>query len=114
MKPKEKVINRWKKAFPLAGFQPALKAPNQEAEKLARQFCPTLYSDLGLIKAEQADLAKNVGIDEETRGFLASLRNRVSSRDFAGAVDSLFLFCLGEFPTNLIGAKLAILGVDLP
>ncbi|MFW9984007.1 MAG: hypothetical protein ACFFCB_04680 [Candidatus Odinarchaeota archaeon] len=114
MKPKEKVINRWKKAFPLADFQPALEAPNQEAEKLAQQFCPTLYSDLSLIKAEQADLAKNVGVGEETRGFLASLRDRVSSRDFAGAVDSLFLFCLGEFPTDLTGAKLAILGVDLP
>ncbi|MFX0168876.1 MAG: hypothetical protein ACFE89_05885 [Candidatus Hodarchaeota archaeon] len=107
-------INRWKKAFPLAGFKPALNPPTDAERRLAQQFCPAIFVDLALIKEEQADIAHHLGIDQKKSGFVASLRERVRGRDFAGMADALFLFCLGEFPSNLTGAKLAILGVALP
>ncbi len=113
MNSSEQITNRWKKAFPLSDFNPALDKPSDEDHRLAQQFCPILYVDPLLIREEQADLAKNLGLTEDT-GRLASLRKRVRGGDFAGIVDALFLFCLGEFPENLNGAKLAVLGVALP
>ena len=107
-------LHRWQKAFPLAGFKPALNAPTNEEKRIAQQFCPTIYADLELVKEEQADLTKNLGIDGKATGFFASLKERVASKDFAGIADTLFLFCLGDFPNNLTGAKLAVLGVELP
>ena len=107
-------IHRWKKAFPLSDFKPALKPPTEAERRLAQQFCPALYTDIAFIKEEQADIARHLGLGGETSGFLASLKDRVRRRDFAGMADTLFLFCLGEFPTNLAGAKLAVLGVELP
>ncbi len=114
MKISEQYIGRWKKAFPLADFKPALRPPTDEEKRLAEQFCPRIYADPSLVKEEQADLKRNLGLDGSPTGFLASLKERIKSRDFAGTVDSLFLFCLGEFPDNLVGAKLATLGVALP
>lgn len=107
-------IQRWQKAFPLAGFNPALEAPSNEEIRIAQQFCPTIYADLELVKEEQADLTKHLGIGGKAGGFFASLKKRIQGKDFAGIVDTLFLFCLGDFPNNLTGAKLAILGVSLP
>jgi len=109
----EQITTRWKKAFPLAGFKPALRKPTDEEHRLAQQFCPTLYADPELIKEEQIDLAKNLELIEP-EGRLAALKKRFRGDEFAGVVDSLFLFCLGEFPKNLTGAKLAVLGVALP
>lgn len=110
----EQTLKRWKKAFPLGGFKPALRAPTPDEHRLAQHFCPTLYADPNLIRDEQKDLAKNLGLGGTPTGLLASIKDRIQSRDFAGIADTLFLFCLGEFPDNLTGAKLAVLGVDLP
>ncbi|MFW9830357.1 MAG: hypothetical protein ACFFD8_01075 [Candidatus Thorarchaeota archaeon] len=110
----EKIMKRWKKAFPLAGFKPALRKPTDDEYRLAQQFCPVLYADLSLIKEEQDDLARQLGLRGPPSGFLASIKDRIKSRDFAGITDALFLFSLGEFPDNLTGAKLAVLGVNLP
>jgi hypothetical protein len=107
-------IQRWKKAFPLSGFEPALQPPTDAENRLAQQFCPVLYTDLAIIKEEQDDIAHHLGLDGESTGFLASIRGRVQRRDFAGIADTLFLFCLGEFPDNLAAAKLSVLGVALP
>ncbi len=114
MPPNAQTINRWKKAFPLAGFEPALSPSKEEDYRLAQKFCPTLYVDQALFKEEQADMAKNLGLAESPTGLFASIKDRIRGRDFAGIADTLFLFCLGEFPDNLTGAKLAVLGVDLP
>ncbi len=113
MKQSEEIIKRWKKAFPLAGFKPALDKPSDDEHRLAQQFCPKLYASPELIKEEKEDLAKNLGL-RESGGTFASLRKRIRGEDFAGIADTLFLFCLGEFPNNLSGAKLSVLGVDLP
>jgi hypothetical protein len=113
MKLSEEILNRWKKAFPLAGFKPALNTPTAEEHRLAQQFCPKLFTDKRIIEEEKNDIAKNLGLTPP-RGRLAAFRRRVQGDDFAGIADTLFLFCLGEFPNNLTGAKLAILGVELP
>ena len=113
MKLSEQLVNRWQKAFPLAGFKPALDKPTDEEHRLAQQFCPKLFANPSLIKEEKEDLAKNLGLIKP-EGRFSSLKTRIRGIDFAGIADTLFLFCLGEFPDNLIGGRLAVLGVNLP
>jgi hypothetical protein len=113
MKVSELMVNRWKKAFPLAGFKPALDKPTDEEHRLAQQFCPKLYADTGLIKEEKEDIGKHLGLIPP-KGRFSILTTRIRGTDFAGIADTLFLLCVGEFPNDLDGAQLAVLGVDLP
>ena len=114
MKSAEKIVNRWKKAFPLAGFEPVLKAPSDEAQRLAKQFRPLLFADPKLIEEEKADLSKNLGVDGGRGGVLSGFMKRMGGRDFKGVTNALFLFRVGRFPRDLTGGKIGILGVDLP
>ena len=43
-------VHRWKKAFPLSDFKPALEPPTEAEHRLAQQFCPALYTDSAFIK----------------------------------------------------------------
>ena len=108
------VLERWRKAFPLAGFEPALSPPSEEDRRLAEQFCPQLYVDPKMVEEERADLTRHLGISERPGGRLAAFVDRLRSRDFTGVADALFLFRVGRFPEDLTGAKIGILAVDLP
>ncbi len=107
------ILNRWRKAFPLAGFRPALNEPSKDDKRLAEQFAPLIYADPKLIEEEQADLARNLGIDSPSGGFSA-IRDRLRRRDIGGVTDALHLFRVGRFPDDMTGARIGILGVDLP
>lgn len=114
MSSEEVTISRWKKAFPLAGFAPVLKKPSDEEVRIAEQFKPILFADPAIIEEEKTDLSHNLGLTEKSSSRLGGLLKKVRGSNFAAAADALFLFRAGKFPRDLTGAKMGVLGVDLP
>jgi hypothetical protein len=98
----------------LAGFEPALNPPSEEEHRIAEQFSPRLYADSLLVQEERKDLARNLGIAEAPGSRIRRLLGRIRGQDFTSVTTALALFRVGRFPADLTGARLGVLGVNVP